>query len=218
MRYVMAAAGAILLGAVLAGERSQAQMWDDSSGDPWDRCAECHGLDGAGNHIKFPRLAGQKADYIVKQLHDFRSGRRTNDGGQMQKTATEVSEADYPRVAHWFASQTPPWPKSTLDIEPDLERARKLWRAGADGLDACLTCHSAAALGMLDRAIMGPRIAGQRDFYLVKELQDYRAGRRSGNDPNQIMTRIARRLSDADIASLAVFLSQNPALDEEAGP
>lgn len=57
---------------------------------PWDMCGEYHGLDCAGNRIKFPRLAGQKRAYIVKQLYDFREGRRKNDGGQMQKTATEI--------------------------------------------------------------------------------------------------------------------------------
>lgn len=218
MRYPLVAAALVLLGAIVASERGRAGIWDDSSGDPWDHCAECHGLDGAGNHIKFPRLAGQKPDYIIKQLYDFRSGRRTNDGGQMQKTATEVKEADYPRVAQWFASQTPPWPKLTLDVEPDLARARQLSFSGADGIDACLSCHSAAALGLLDKAIVGPRIAGQRDFYIAKQLTDYRAGRRGGNDPEQIMTKIARKLSDADIASLAVFLSQNPALHDEVVP
>lgn len=198
--------------------RGRADMSDDGSGDPWDHCAECHGLDGAGNHIKFPRLAGQNPGYIVKQLYDFRNGKRSNDGGQMQKTATEVKEADYPRVATWFAAQTPPWPKPTLEGPADLDRARKLVRSGADGMDACLSCHSSTALGLIDKAIVGPRIAGQRDFYLAKQLTDYREGRRSGNDPDQIMTRIAHKLSDADIAGLALFLSQNPALHDEVVP
>jgi cytochrome c553 len=218
-RYMPGAATLVLLGAILISGRGNAEMWDDSDGgDPWDRCAECHGLDGAGNHIKFPRLAGQKPDYIVKQLYDFRNGRRTNDGGQMQKTATEVKENDYARVAQWFAKQTPPWPKLTLDFEPDLARARRLSLTGADGMDACLSCHSAAALGLLDRAIVAPRIAGQRDFYIAKQLVEYRAGQRSKNDTDQTMTRIARRLSDADIKSLAIFLSQNPALHDEVVP
>jgi cytochrome c553 len=203
---------------IVVGGNARAQMWDDSSGDPWDRCAECHGLDGAGNHIKFPRLAGQKPAYIIKQLNDFRNGRRTNDGGQMQKTAAEIKEEDYPRVAKWFASQTPSWPKLTLEIDPDLARARKLWRSGTNGLDACFSCHSAAVFGLLDKAIIGPRIAGQRDFYIAKELTDYRAGQRRGNDPDHVMTTIASRLNDSDIASLAVFLSQNPALDDEVVP
>ena len=217
MRYPLAAAAAMLLGVILVTERGRAELWDDSSGDPWDRCAECHGLDGAGNHIKFPRLAGQNQKYIIKQLNDFREGRRKNDGGQMQKNATELDEADIPRVADWFAHQSPPWPKITIEAQPDLVRARKLALFGADGIKACLSCHSSAQLGLLDRLIAAPRLAGQRDFYIVKELIGFRGGRRS-NDADQIMTKIARKLSDADIASLAVFLSQNPALDDEMVP
>ena len=80
-------------------------MMDMTGVEAQDICAECHGLDGAGNHIKFPRLAGQKPDYIIKQLNDFRDGRRTNDGGQMQRMATELEEKDIPQVAEWFSKQ-----------------------------------------------------------------------------------------------------------------
>ena len=176
----------------------------DAGADPWDRCAECHGLFGAGNRIKFPRLAGQDPYYIMKELHDFRHGLRINDGGQMQKTATEVKKSDIPRVAKYFAAQTPPWPKRTIDAEVDLARARKLAVKGTKRMEACLDCHSAAQFGLLDKPIIGPRIAGQRDFYIAKELRDFRAGRRSKNDPERMMTKIARRLSDADILGLAV--------------
>ena len=157
----------------------------DAGADPWDRCAECHGLFGAGNRIKFPRLAGQDPYYIMKELHDFRHGLRTNDGGQMQKTATEVKKNDIPRVAKYFAAQTPPWPKQTIDAKVDLARARTLAIDGTHRLEACLDCHSEAQIGLLDKPIIGPRIAGQRDFYIAKELRDFRAGRRSKNDPER---------------------------------
>jgi len=201
----MAVAGLALLGAA-----ARADSWDDSGGDPWDHCAECHGLDGAGNHIKFPRLAGQKPDYIIKQLHDFRDGKRSNDGGQMHKTATEVGIDDYPRVADWFAKQAPPWPKLTLEGEPDLARARKLANDGDGTSDGCLSCHSTTGFSA-DNPKLTPRIAGQRDWYLAKELTDYRDGRRGR--PGDDMVKIAKRLSDGDIRALAVYLSQNPNLD-----
>jgi cytochrome c553 len=194
----------------LASAAARADMWDDSGSDPWDHCAECHGLDGAGNHIKFPRLAGQKPDYIVKQLHDFRDGKRANDGGQMHKTATEVDAADYPRVAEWFVGQRPAWPKPTIDGEPDFARARQLADKGDGQTDGCLSCHSAAGFNADDPKLT-PRIAGQRDWYLAKELFDYRDGRRGA--PGDVMVKIARRLSDGDIRSLAIYLSQNPNLD-----
>ena len=208
----------IVLAMIMSNQRSHAQLWDSDEGDPQDRCAECHGLDGAGNHIKFPRLAGQKRAYIVKQLHDFREGKRTNDGGQMQKTATEIKEADIPRVAKWFEDQNPRWPKLTINAKVDLDRARTLALKGADGLKACLSCHSAAPFAFMDGPTIAPRIAGQRDFYLAKELRDYRAGLRRKNDVDHIMTKIARRLSDDEIIGLAVYLSQNPQLHDELVP
>ncbi len=205
-----ALAALALLAIAALGVTSRADSWDDPGGDPWDHCAECHGLDGAGNHIKFPRLAGQKPDYIVKQLYEFRDGKRANDGGQMHKTATEVATADYARVADWFAQQAPPWPKPTIEGEGDLARARELANKGDGQSDGCLSCHSAAGFNA-DNPKLTPRIAGQRDWYLAKELADYRDGRRGG--PNDTMVKIAKRLSDSDIRDLAVLLSQNPNMD-----
>jgi len=190
--------------------RTRADSWNDSGGDPWDHCGECHGLYGAGNRIKFPRLAGQKPDYIIRQLNDFRHGRRSNDGGQMHKTATEVDVADYSRVAAWFSQQTPPWPKPTFEGEVDLARARKLANDGDTRFDGCLSCHSTAGFNADDPKLT-PRIAGQRDWYLAKELADYRDGRRGA--AGDVMVKIARRLSDGDIRALAVYFSQNPSLD-----
>jgi cytochrome c553 len=218
MRVSLCAATLALFGTIMTAERALADMISMEGVEPWEMCGECHGLDGAGNRIKFPRLAGQKPSYIVRQLRDFREGRRKNDGGQMQKTATEIEENDIPRVAEWFANQTAPWPKPTIAAEPDLPRARKLSFSGVDGLDACLSCHSTAALGLLDRPIVAPRIAGQYDYYIAKQLIDYRDGRRGESGRDQIMTKIARRLSDSDIIGLAVFLSQNPALHDEVVP
>ena len=111
----LSAATLVLVGVIVMTTHVRADWLDgDAGADPWDRCAQCHGLFGAGNRIKFPRLAGQDPYYIMKELHDFRHGLRTNDGGQMQKTATEVKKNDIPRVAKYFAAQTPPWPKQTI--------------------------------------------------------------------------------------------------------
>ena len=85
-------------------------MIDMTGVEPWHMCGSCHGLDGAGNRVKFPRLAGQSRAYIVKQLNDFRDGHRQNDGGQMLEAATELNETDRGRVADWFAKQTAPCP------------------------------------------------------------------------------------------------------------
>jgi cytochrome c553 len=92
---------------------------------------------------------------------------------------------------------------------------RMLATAGADGIPACLSCHSAAAPALAGRATVAPRLAGQRDFYIAKQLADFRAGRRD-NDAEGLMRTVAEKLTDADIAGLAVFLSQSPELHEAA--
>jgi cytochrome c553 len=212
--YALMVMGLLLLAAVAVSTRGRAGDMVDMTGvEPWDTCGECHGLDGTGNQIKFPRIAGQRPSYIISELRDFRAGRRKNDDGQMQQMATDLAEADFQRVAEWFASQAPPWPKPTIEAEPDLARARELATLGIGDIPACLSCHSAASLGALDLPVDAPRIAGQRDYYIVKELNDFRDGRRN-NDFHHIMSKVARGLRETDIISLAIFLSQNPDLHE----
>ncbi|MDB4224864.1 cytochrome c, partial [Granulosicoccus sp.] len=77
---------------------------------PWEICALCHSLDGDSRMAKFPKLAGQPELYIEKQLQDFLTGSRFNDGGQMSSIVTEVAEEDFQAIAIWFASQNPPLP------------------------------------------------------------------------------------------------------------
>lgn len=204
---------AFLLGSSLAIMPLSADMIDMTGVEPQHVCAECHGLDGAGNRIKFPRLAGQKVEYIIKQLDDFRAGRRKNDGGQMQETVTELEEKDTPRVAEWFSKQDAPWPGPTLDGEFDLVRARQLATAGEGGAPGCLACHSATSPYLYDRPVVAPRVAGQHDHYIAKQLKDFRTGRRD-NDADGMMRKAAAGLTDAEILSLAAYLSQNPALHD----
>jgi cytochrome c553 len=205
----MAAAGGLVLClAVTASVR--ADMVDMTGVEPWHLCGGCHGLDGAGNSVKFPRIAGQPEEYIIDQLQAFLNGRRRNDGGQMQATVTEIAEDDFPLVARWFAGQTPPWPDQTLEADADAPRIRQIAVHGVKGAPGCLSCHHAYPTEVGAEVV--PRIAGQRDFYIAKQLMDYRDGKRGG----VAMQLIAKELSDSDIGGLAVFLSRNPALHERS--
>jgi len=106
-----------------------------------------------------------------------------------------------------------PFPKPTLEGPVDLARAERLATRGVDGRPGCLSCHSASSPYLSDGAVVAPRIAGQYDYYIAKQLKDFRDGRRR-NDPDGMMSGVARNLSEAEITALAVFLSQQPELHE----
>lgn len=199
----------------LAPGSAHADMMDMTGVEPWHLCGSCHGVDGAGNGVKFPRIAGLAPEYLVKQLHDFLSGKRTNDGGQMEATVTEIAEADFQRTAEWFAKQTPVWPTRTLEADAEAPRIRQLALEGVGGKQACISCHHAYPTALDDPPMPVSRIAGQRDFYIAKQLRDFRNGDRD-NESGSAMRDIAKTLSDDDIAGLAVFFSQNPGLHERA--
>ncbi|MBU2531705.1 MAG: hypothetical protein KKB37_03115, partial [Alphaproteobacteria bacterium] len=81
---------------------------------PQEMCGLCHSLDGVSATARFPKLAGQKAAYIEKQLRDFLAGKRSNDGGQMASIVTEITVSQIRDVAIYF-SKLPPPPPTSID-------------------------------------------------------------------------------------------------------
>lgn len=159
---------------------------------PYEICALCHSLDGVSRMAKFPRLAGLPASYIEKQLHDFLSGRRINDGGQMSAIVTEITPDDFPVVAEWFASQTAPIPDDAGDVSAGMEAFDTL---------GCVNCHASQRANN-----MTPHLTAQHAAYLKKQMLDFREGRRT-NDPGRMMQATMANLSDAQIAELAAYLA-----------
>jgi cytochrome c553 len=205
MRRSPAHIAMLLAGALLAGPAA-GDMLNMEGIEPWEICAGCHGLDGAGNALRFPRIGGQPVGYILKQLGDFRAGTRTNDGGAMEPNAAALTEEDVQRVAVWFAAQDPPPPDSE-PLSPEAEAtARDIVFHGRSGIPACVTCHAAAP----DAAL--PRLAGQQMSYLAKQLRDFRAGAR-GNDPGAAMRMAVRNATDAEIDALAAYLTRVEGLE-----
>lgn len=174
-------------------------------------CAACHGPDGHSPTGQYPDLAGQGAPYLVKQLNDFKSGRRANP--IMQAMAANLSEQDMEDLAAWFASQTPP----AGEADPKLVAlGEQLYRGGdpKQGVPACSGCHNPAGRGLT--AARFPRLAGQHPEYLESQLKAFRAAGRDDmgpnvikreNDPGKMMETIAAKLSDKQIQALASFIS-----------
>jgi len=177
---------------------------------PWDLCATCHSLDGISVMARFPKLAGQRPDYIAKQVRDFRDGRRQNDGGQMAAIAGEIGDEDLAKSAAYFAGLPSPPPDGSLAVESEEWRrgAALYWDGDASsGIAKCSSCHDNAESKRPD----APLLKAQHAAYLAKQLGDWRSGERR-NDSSQIMPAVAAKLSDRDISALATFLASQPRL------
>lgn len=171
---------------------------------PWEGCGECHDLDGVGPNGHFPNLAAQKTAYLLKQMDDFRTGKRQNDHGQMGVSSRDTTSAVLDRVVAYFAGLPPATPRPAGDLAPkELARAKLLLTQGShrDKLPACFNCHSTAP----KRDYLAPCLEAQQAGYLDKQLDDFKQGKR-GNDPEAVMQKITQRLSDSDAAVLSAYL------------
>jgi len=189
---------------------ARADMVVTDSMQPWETCAECHSLDGISVMARFPKLAGQRSDYIAKQVRDFRDGRRRNDGGQMATIAAEIDGEGLAKSAAYFAALPAPPPDASLTAESEeWRRGAALYRRGdaASGIEKCSSCHDEKD----SKRPEAPLLRAQHAAYLTKQLRDWRSGERR-NDLSQTMPAIAAKLSDRDVSALAMFLASQPRL------
>jgi cytochrome c553 len=156
-------------------------------------CFACHGANGNSADGKFPILAGQTARYIYLQIRDFKEGRRSEP--TMEPFVKDLSRDDMFDLAAFFAAQRPRIP----DFNVDETRAARGKRKADETL--CTMCHLGAYQGQNEI----PRLAFQHYGYTVKQLQDFKARRRTNDAGN--MTAVARTLSDSDIEDLGHFLA-----------
>lgn len=155
-------------------------------------CAACHGDGGRSTIPAHPILAGQTSRYLYLQLRDFQEGRR--DHPQMSPIAKDLTRDEMRELADWFAKQKPPVQAFTVDAAK-----AKLGKAKADET-LCTMCHLGGFAGQNEI----PRVAGQHYDYVVKQLKDFKARRRTNDAGN--MTSVSNTLTDADIDNLAHYL------------
>ena len=158
-------------------------------------CAGCHGENGISQTENIPSLAGQMDQFIQWQLVFFRGGARKND--QMQPIAQDITNEEIRGLGAYYASLTPPVGKKP-DDNPDLSAKGAQAAVGR----RCASCHGDSFAGT--KAVA--RLAGQREEYLVKALNDYKSGARSGG-AGAAMTDVAYPLSQEEIAALAHYLA-----------
>ena len=155
---------------------------------------------------KFPKLAAQEPAYIEKQIWDFRTAKRTNDGEQMQGMAGLIAEKDIPVVAKYFGSLPPPPPADPLpDAEMKIGRTLFVQGDEARGIPSCVSCHGKSNVAQSGAA----RLEAQHADYVIKQVMDFRAGTRN-NDPNGVMSAVAAKLSDAEIRAVGGYIAAQP--------
>ncbi len=163
-------------------------------------CAGCHGVDGNSAAPNFPKLAGQHAGYLLKQMQDFKNGKRKDP--TMTAMVAPLSEQDMADLAAYFASQKI---KSGKTAEDKLELGQMLYRAGnaTSGVAACAACHSPTGAGNPQAKF--PALKGQHAAYVVKQLKDFRNATRS-NDAGSMMRGVAGKMTDAEIEAVAQYV------------
>jgi cytochrome c553 len=162
-------------------------------------CIACHAADGNSTIAENPKLAQQHPEYLVKQLQEFKSGKR--DNAVMKGFAAAMSDEDMRNISFWLASQ-----KGTPGFAQNKDTIRlgeRIYRGGiADRqIAACAGCHSPNGAGI---PAQYPRLAGQHAGYTEAQLKAFRDGVRHNNAQ---MTGVAAKMNDREIKAVADYIA-----------
>ncbi|MCA0211822.1 MAG: cytochrome c4 [Proteobacteria bacterium] len=162
-------------------------------------CAACHGADGNSGAPANPKLAQQHPEYLVKQLQEFKSGKRAN--AVMQGFAATLSDADMKNIAYWVTAK-----KAKPGFAKDKELValgERIYRGGiADRqIAACAGCHSPNGAGI---PAQYPRLGGQHAEYTDAQLKAFRDGSRKNSVQ---MTQVAAKLNDREIKAVSDYIA-----------
>ena len=206
---------------VLAGFAGVVEAGDAAAGKAKAAaCVACHGEGGNSLAPNFPKLAGQNARYILKQLQDIQCGALSEKEQSVQKCngrtvptmagqLDNFNDADLADIAAYYASQT----ISVGQTKPDLlAKGAEIYRAGirTKGVAACTACHSPTGAG---NELAGyPALGGQHSDYIEAQLKAFRAAAdglpgRSNDGDTKIMRDVAAMMSDSEITAVASFIA-----------
>jgi cytochrome c553 len=163
------------------------------------KCFVCHGATGESSSPMFPRLSGQHAAYIVRQLADYKSGRRKST--TMQPMVGDLSDSDFQALGAFFEAQLP---QAHGVDDPELAQVgRFVYQRGNpySGVAACAACHGATGGGTAQL----PRLAGQHAQYTESQLRQF--NKRERTNDNSVMHTIASKLTELEIKAVASFVS-----------
>ncbi len=164
-----------------------------------EKCRLCHGEQGEASSAIYPRLAGQNKNYLIKQLKNFRDGKRKSD--TMNEMAKGLTDEQIEALAEYFSSK----PAKSHRV-----RDKALAAVGAyifhkgnkfSGIPACASCHGEQGLGT-DKL---PRLAGQHKRYVADQLHAF--NERARTNDNAVMHTIASKLTELEIEAVALYVS-----------
>ena len=167
-------------------------------------CAACHAADGNSVAATNPKIAGQFAEYLHKQLVDFKpqAGKKpARESAIMTPMVASLSDEDIQGLAAYYAGQKLR-PASALD--KDLAAlGQKIWRGGiaASNVPACSGCHGPAGAGI---PAQYPRLSGQFAEYIAAQLKGFKEGARA-NDANGVMRGVTARMTEREIQAVAQY-------------
>jgi cytochrome c553 len=169
-------------------------------------CAACHGADGNSTSPANPKLAQQHAEYLVKQLQNFKAKPDAKEAERanavMAGFAAGLSEDDMRNVSAFYAKQTKKL-GAARGTKESVALGERLYRAGvADkGLPACAGCHGPTGSGI---PAQYPRLGGQWAEYTAAQLTAFRDG---GRKNNVQMSQIAAKMTDKEIKAVADYIA-----------
>ncbi len=180
------------LGAAQADEARAKQIIGGS-------CFLCHGAEGESASEVFPRLAGQNAEYIAKQLENFKSGKRKSSA--MASMVTDLTPEDMIALGQFYASR-PPHHEAAKDAQLAAV-GQYIYHVGNkfSGVPACASCHGPEGAGSTTL----PRLAGQHAAYLDNQLKQFT--KRERNNDNAVMLSIAEKMTALEMAAVSEYLS-----------
>jgi cytochrome c553 len=162
-------------------------------------CLACHGVDGNSAIPINPKLAGQHPEYLAKQLHEFKDGKRKN--AVMSGFAATLTDDDIRNLSAWANSKKP---KAGFAKDKTLVAlGEKIYRGGiADRqVPACAGCHSPNGAGL---PAQFPRLSGQHADYVAGQLTAFRDGGRKNSVP---MMQVAAKMNDREIKAVADYIA-----------
>jgi cytochrome c553 len=197
---ILSALLSAVAGAPLAAETKPAFKADPAKGQAIAQvCGACHTADGSRGAPANPILQGQHPEYLVKQLQEFKSGKRNN--AVMKGFASTLSEEDMKHVSAFYAGKSAK-PGAAKNKET-IRLGEKIYRGGVSekSIPACAGCHSPNGAGI---PAQYPRLAGQHADYTESQMNGFRAGTRA-NSPQ--MMAIAAKLSDTEIKAVSDYIA-----------